>query len=369
MSLTEILRAEIAAHGPMLFRDFMARALYDPAHGYYASGRARIGRKGDYFTSVSVGPLFGALLARQFAEVWEKLGRPADFTLVEQGAHDGSLAADVLAALPAEMPARLTIVEPSPHWRCLQQAKLAGRDVRWVDDVAAIDPFTGVHFSNELPDAFPVHLVHRSCDALVAGSACGAPAADAWRERAVVLDGDRFVFADVPLSTERLRAHLPDAPEGSIAEVNLASLDWIAALAPKLTRGLVLVIDYGHTRADRPAAATLEAIAAHRRVDPLENPGAADLTAHVDFTALAAASDLDVLGFTDQHHYLTGLARLHFVEGVPPAPRDMRAFQTLAHPTLLGRSFKVLALGRGLEGQLAGFAFARDALRALGLDG
>lgn len=358
MPLTEILRAEIAAHGPMLFRDFMARALYDPEHGYYTSGRARIGRKGDYFTSVSVGPLFGALLARQFAEVWEKLGRPADFTFVEQGAHDGTLAADVLAALPPEMPARLTIVEPSPHWRALQAEKLAGRDVRWVENVTALAPFTGVHYSNELLDAFPVHLVRR--------------AADGWQERAVAVEGERFVFADVPLSDERLLAHLPDAPEGYTTEVNLAALDWIADLAPKLTRGLVLVIDYGYPRAEFHAphrtAGTLEAIAAHRRVDPLAAPGAADITAHVDFTALAAATDLEVLGFTDQHHFLTGLSRLHFAEGVRPDPRDMRAFQTLSHPTMLGRSFKALALGRGVDAQLAGFAFARDPRAELGLD-
>lgn len=340
MTLTEILRAEIAANGPMPFRDFMARALYDPQHGYYASGRARIGRKGDYFTSVSVGPLFGALLARQFAEVWEKLGRPTGFTLVEQGAHDGTLAADVLAALPGEMPTRLTIIEPSPHWRAAQQAKLAGRDVHWVESVDALEPFIGVHYSNELLDAFPIHLVHRVDGTL--------------RERAVALEGARFVFTDVPPSSARLH-------EG---EVNLAALDWLRALAPKLTRGVALVIDYGYTRTD-PRTDTLEAIAAHRRVDPLENPGEADITAHVDFAALATATDLDVLGFTDQHHFLVALSRLHFAEGVRPDPRDARAFQTLSHPTMLGRAFKVLALGRGVEDQLTGFAFARDPRAAL----
>lgn len=326
----------------MPFRDFMARALYEPGHGYYASGRARIGREGDFFTSVSVGPLFGALLARQFAEVWEKLGHPADFTLVEQGAHDGTLAADVLTALPAEMPARLTIIEPTPHRRALQREKLATRDVRWVESVDALEPFTGIHYSNELIDAFPVHLVHRVDGAL--------------RERAVALEGDRFVFTDVLPSIDGLQ-------EG---EVNLAAQEWLATLAPKLTRGVVLIIDYGYTRAD-PRTDTLEAIAAHRRVDPLENPGGADITAHVDFTALAAASDLDVLGFTDQHHFLVALSRLHFAEGVRPDPRDMRAFQALSHPTMLGRAFKVLALGRGVENQLAGFAFARDPREALGL--
>lgn len=350
MSLTEILRAEIAANGPMLFRDFMARALYDPQHGYYASGRARIGRKGDYFTSVSVGPLFGALLARQFAEVWEKLGRPADFTLIEQGAHDGTLASDVLGALPTEMPHRLTIIEPLAHWRTLQQAKLAGHEVRWVDSVETLEPFTGVHYSNELPDAFPVHLLHRT--------------ADGWRERAVSLEGDRFVFIDVPLSNESLAAPSPEASE---AEVNLGALDWIRGLAAKLSRGAVFVIDYGYTQAEPPTQGTLEAIAGHRRVDPLATPGEADITAHVDFSALAAATDLDVLGFTDQHHFLVALSRLHFAEGTPPAPRDARAFQTLAHPTMLGRAFKTLSLGRGVKTPLTGFAFARDPWQQLGL--
>jgi len=357
MTLAEVLRREIANHGPMRFRDFMARALYDPQHGYYASGRARIGRKGDYFTSVSVGPLFGALLARQFADVWEKLGQPADFTLVEQGAHDGTLAADVLAALAPHIPARLVIVEPSPLWRAAQAAKLSGRNVRWVDDLEALEPFTGIHYSNELLDAFPVHLVRRS--------------ADGWRERAVHVESDRFVFTDTPLSDQRLIGHLPDAAAGYTTEVNLAALDWAATLASRITRGLALVIDYGFSHADyyspHRVEGTLDAVASHRRVDPLATPGEADLTAHVDFTALAAASGLEVLGFTDQHHFLTALARLHFAEGVHPEPREARAFQTLAHPTMLGRAFKVLALGRGLAGQLAGFAFAREPRQALGL--
>jgi SAM-dependent MidA family methyltransferase len=352
MSLAEILRAEIAAHGPMSFRDFMARALYDPQFGYYASGRAKIGRKGDYFTSVSVGPLFGALLARQFAEIWEKLGRPVDFTLVEQGAHDGALAADVLAALPVECPARLIIIEPTPHWRALQQAKLAGRDVRWVESVEALEPFVGIHYSNELLDAFPVHLV-RQMDGM-------------WFERAVAVEGGQFVWSEVPLSNERLREHVDGS--SPTREINLAALDWMKVLASKLTRGVVLAIDYGYTRVEPPRDGTLEAIASHRRVDPLAAPGEADLTAHVDFTSLATASDLDVLGFTDQHHFLIGLARLYFVEGERPDPRDMRAFQTLSHPTMLGRSFKALALARGLAGPLAGFAFAGDARRTLGVD-
>src|ERR1700722_5266048 len=98
-SLAQNLRAGIARHGPMSFREFMARALYDPAKGYYGAGKARVGRGGDFFTNVSVGPLFGRLLARQFAEMWRRLKEPDDFVLVEQGAHRGDCAGDVLAAL------------------------------------------------------------------------------------------------------------------------------------------------------------------------------------------------------------------------------------------------------------------------------
>src|SRR5580700_1714897 len=103
--LAQRLRDGIAQSGPMSFRDFMAQALYDPGHGYYGSGKARVGRGGDFFTNVSVGPLFGRLLARQFSEMWRRLGEPADFVLVEQGAHHGESATDVLTGLREDDPA------------------------------------------------------------------------------------------------------------------------------------------------------------------------------------------------------------------------------------------------------------------------
>jgi SAM-dependent MidA family methyltransferase len=370
-ALTRQLRARIAAQGPISFRDFMEAALYDPAHGYYAGGKARIGRKGDFFTSVSVGSLFGTLLARQFIEIWQNLGRPERFDVVEQGTHDGTLAADVLAAfahLAPCCPVRFTIVEPSAYWREKQQAKLSAdarpSPVRWVESVEALEPVTGVCFSNELPDAFPVHLIHR-----VSGG---------WRERAVDVTEDAFVFADTTLSNERLAqyaAALPPMPDGAFAEVNLAAIDWMKALARKIQRGIALIVDYGFSRAELDAPhrreGTLEAFAAHRRQsDPLANPGEVDLTTHVDFTALAEAAEhegLATLGFTDQHHFLVGISRSHFAEGVLPDPREMRAFQTLSHPTLLGRSFKVLAAGRDMPAGLSGFAFAKNPREALGL--
>src|SRR5262245_54532298 len=127
--LAESLRQEIAQRGPIPFRDFMERALYDPAHGFYGAGRAVIGRGGDFFTNVSVGPLFGILLARQFEEMWQRLGAPERFTIVEQGAHRGDFSRDVLEWAHLASPAfhealRYCFVEPLPHAQAAQRETL-----------------------------------------------------------------------------------------------------------------------------------------------------------------------------------------------------------------------------------------------------
>jgi len=359
------LREEITQRGPIPFRDYMERALYDPEHGYYGSGRARVGRGGDFFTNVSVGPLFGRLLARQFAEMWLRLGQPADFVIVEQGAHRGDFAADVLGALRELAPDCLAattfwIVEPLATLRKAQHEKLAawaGTQVRWAESLAGLPPFTGVHFSNELPDAFPVHRVARR--------------AEGWRERAVDFDGTRFVFVDAPLSANALKpalARLPAVPEGYETEINLAAPAWIAEVAARLQRGFILAVDYGYTRAEyyRPERnqGTLSAYAGHQREpDPLARPGEIDLTAHVDFTSLAEAGiagGLTLSGFTDQHHFMVGLGQLHFT-GDTASPQEIRAFKTLMHPSLMGRSFHALCLTRGAEeAGLSGFRYGQS---------
>ncbi len=374
--LTEILRARIAAAGSIPFRDFMDAALYHPEHGYYTSGRASIGRGGDFFTSVSTGPLFGALLARQFAEMWAHLGEPAEFTIVEQGAHRGDCARDVLTALRAQSPScfaatRYAIIEPSAFLRAAQNETLIGfaDRVRWFPTLDMLPPFTGVHFSNELPDAFPVHAVVWD--------------GTAWHESHVALDGERFTFADRAITSGPLQAalaQLPPVPAGYRTEINLAAAAWIAALAAQLTRGFVLIIDYGFPRAEyyRPerTTGTLTGYAQHRRVDDvLAAPGETDLTAHVDFTALAeraTTAGLRVAGFTDQHHFIVALGAQHFPAHVPDnaaGQRELRAFKTLMHPQMMGRSFQVLALERAtaFPTPLTGFRFAREPAHSLGL--
>lgn len=372
--LSRSLREEIARRGaPMSFREFMAAALYHPQHGYYASGRARIGGQGgDFFTNVSVGPLFGRMLAGVFLEMWQRLGKPREFTLAEQGAAGGDFAHDVLERVKMDAPdffraLRYAIIEPLPAWRERQETKLAsfGGTVLWRESLETLEPFTGVHFSNELLDAFPVHLIR-----FVDG---------AWRERCV---GPDFSWVDAPISDGALRRHIEGLPlpriSGYTAEINLDALAWIDLLGGKLQRGWVLAVDYGYPRdvlyAPGRVSGTLRCHAAHRRGDdPRERPGERDITAHVDFTTLAERAEtsagLRLAGFTDQHHFLTALTESFFAGRTPDA-KETRALQTLLHPELLGSAFKYLALEKNIPpaaGRLSGFCFARDPRLALGV--
>jgi len=360
--LPEYLRGCILREGPVTFRLFMEQALYHPEHGYYASGRAAPGRQGDYFTNVSVGPLFGKLLAGQFREMWERMGRPAEFTIVEQGA------GDFFAAI------RYVIVEPFPVLEGRQRQRLADfPEVKWAAGVAELDNFRGVHFSNELVDAMPVHLVKFT--------------GGAWRERYVDLKDGGFEFIEGPLSSPELDGFLEKLPriavEGYTTEINLEALDWIASLAERLEAGYALIVDYGWARdsyyAEDRTTGTLACYSEHKRsFDPLVNAGNADITARVDFTSLAEraeAAGFRVAGFADQHHFMVGLGKTEFPDTDEPADearmKAMRAFKTLMHPTLMGLAFKFLALQKsvpaGEDAPLAGFQFSSNARVALGL--
>lgn len=356
----------------------MELALYHPQYGYYASGRAAIGRHGDFFTNVSVGPLFGKLLAVQFAEIWEHLGKPPAFSIVEQGAHHGDFARDVLTASRLDAPEffdalRYVLVEPVETLRTRQEATLGGlvkAKVVWRDSLTALDPFCGVHFSNELLDAMPVHLV--------------VFREGAWQERCVDFRGGCFVFVDRMLSNQTLRAQLQTSPppsvEGFTTEVNLDVRPWLETLATKLQRGYLLAIDYGHAREIfhdlSHAAGTLACYSAHRRShDPLQAVGHADITAHVEFTSVvehAESLGFTLAGFTDQHHFMVGLGARLFRDDDDQSPgrqHEIRAYQTLMHPGLMGQSFKALALQRNVAPglPLSGFRFGRNPRAELGL--
>jgi SAM-dependent MidA family methyltransferase len=386
--LIELVRDRIRQSGPVSFAWFMEQALYHPQFGYYASGRCEIGRRGDYFTNVSVGRLFGDLLAAQFLEIWSELGETRDFVIVEQGAHHGELAADVLSALrdsSSDFFSALCywIVEPFAPLRDRQLQTLAhfGDKVVWRESVDAVEPFVGIHFSNELFDSFPVHLIVSQCGrGDQSGRGLSAATSSSWLEKYVGLENDQFVWLETRIADPRLQVagqHLPARPAGYTTELNLSALDWIDHIAAKLTRGYLLAVDYGYPRdefyADDRTSGTLQIRAKHRTLtSPFQSIGAADISAHVEWTSLAERAEVcgfHVAGFTDQHHFLTGIlfAKPELLE--QNHPKTASALRTLLHPEMLGRSFQVLALAKNVDPttRLSGFKFAHDARGKLGL--
>ncbi len=374
--LIEIIRAEISAHGPMSFARFMELALYEPERGYYSSGRAVIGRQGDFFTNVSVGSVFGQLLGTQFAEVWEKLGRPPDFTIVEHGANDGTFAADALAALSRFSPEcfntiRYIIAEPFPVWHDRQQERLAsfGDKIRWIESINQLELFVGVHFSNELFDALPVHLV--LSEAVKNGAVV-------WNQRFVSMSGNNFELIIGPVSDPNLEIalhRLPLLPPSVQTELNLAAPKLMREIAAKLARGVILTIDYGFSRAEfyspHRREGSLEIRSRHRKLpSPFQQIGHADISAHVEWTSLAEAGQeagAGALALTDQHHFFTGIISKYQAAEEELGTTNKRALQTLLHPELLGRNFQVLGLAKNFPESLSGFHFARNVQHELGL--
>lgn len=356
MSLPALLRSQLSSlpGGRLPWAGVMELALYHPEHGYYGPGPRRIGRQGDFYTSVSVGPLFGGLLAQQALQEWREQGEPEGFTVIEQGAHDGQLAADVLEALGADTPLRYLIVEPNPRYQAAQRQRLApyGGRVQWAASLAELvgGPAHAFFLCNELPDAFPVHLVQWS--------------GDRWQELVVEADGPeafRLVPTDLPpgdaAGLAQEIARLPrDLEPGHILEINLAMLRWIRDLARTAFRGALFIADYGLDAEEflmpSRAGGTLRRYHQHRMDDRiLEDLGQCDLTTHIDFTRLieeAARHGLARREYDLQGRVLGRLAMpwLKTFEGKAMSPAQMRQFHSLTHPAFLGRSFRCLILDK-----------------------
>ncbi|MEI6033322.1 MAG: SAM-dependent methyltransferase [Verrucomicrobiae bacterium] len=359
------LAAEIAAGGPMGFDRFMGRALYDPDGGYYVTGAHRVGKNGDFFTNVSLGPVYGEILSGQFLEMWQALGRPEDFALVEQGANDGQLACDVLSALrgtPLDG-VRFVIVEPAPALRKIQEELLAGFRVEWVCDAGDLPEICGVHFSNELFDAIPVHVVRST------GSG--------WAEVFVGCRGGEFFWQEGSMSSEvaGVAASFPVRPAGFTTEVCTGYRALLESLSSKIRRGFLLAVDYGMAAedllAEHRSEGTLRCYAGHRRdADPLAAPGRKDITAHVNFSLLAGEAERagwHLEKIADQHRFLVGAATrlLLEMEGAPN-PKKLRPLTSLLHPESMGRQFQAILFSRGVSGtSLSGFQHARESDRAI----
>jgi len=334
----------------------MARALYHPRDGYYARGPGQVGRDGDFFTSVSVGPLFGGLLARRFLRWWGDAGCPERWRILELGAHDGTLAVDILSMIAVLAPQAYcaldyVICEPLDTLRESQRAMLGKRKhpVAWVRDVSelATDPLPGIAFGNELLDALPFH---------VATFRDGA-----WHEIGVAVDlkkPESLAWCELgpaggALAAALKRIDVSHLPDGYRTEVrtNLAALH--ADIAKAISHGMVVWIDYGFARPEYydPARTqgTLRTFSRHvAGENPLVNPGHADITAHVDFTAVAedaAEVGFALACFQNQGAWLIREARdwLESIDGEPDLPA-IRQFQTLTHPAHLGARFHVIEL-------------------------
>lgn len=353
----------------------MEKALYDPEHGYYASGRVTIGKQGDFYTNVSVGRVYGKIVALFFQELWEKLGRPQLFFIVEQGAHDGRLALDILEALQ-EFPeifqcTHYSIVEPFSYHRKQQQERLKQfNNTSWVEQLSELPEFEGIHFSNELIDAFPIHLLTWN--------------GNAWFEKRVVSIDQQLSWITAPIEDTKLQSvaeKLPhDLSSGFLWEVRLGVAPWLKEIATRMKRGMVLVADYGYAGSNRfapyRAQGSIACYQHHQRYDnPLEEPGKRDITAHVDFTALAEAAlqqEWELLGYSDQHHFLVGAAEkwLRTFEGKPlnaSTQHDFQSLQTLLHPETMGRQFQFLGLGKGMTAAppLSGFNYQYPGIKGL----
>ena len=326
----------------------MEIALYHPELGYYARAAQKTGRAGDFFTSVDVGPVFGELLARQFAEMWRLL-KSLKFDLVEAGAGSGRLARDVLDAAQRADPEfysaiRLSLVEASPAARADQHRVLGPHAALLAHSSSTMpDRIEGVIYANELLDALPTHAVAMTGSGL--------------REVFVDEVDGRFVERFKELSSLRIAEYLARAGAemrvGWRAEVNLAAEDWTRRAAESLQRGFLVVIDYGHDERDlygaSHSAGTLTSYKQHSQLaDFLQEPGETDITAHVDLSAVTRAAErsgLDVLARLDQTYFLLGLG-ITQLEGL--AFRQRLALKTLLLPGGLGSTHKVLIFARGV---------------------
>ncbi len=361
--LIAAIASEIAQLGPIPFVRFMELALYHPQFGYYMrlpeEGTERIGWSGDFYTSSDVHSMLGQALAKQARQIDALLGHPTPFTIVEMGAGKGLLARDFLAAMLAQPGSlhdrlRYVLVERSPAMQDMQRKNLAPWMsapglVTWVENLSSLTPqsLTGLFFSNELVDAFPVHRIQ-----MIGGQA-----------QELFVDHQDGAFVEVlrPLSTPQLAAYLRrlrlTLPEGYRTELNCVALEWMPQVAQALDRGIVLTIDYGHTAQDLygPDRSRGTFLCYYHQMasdNPFERVGLQDMTAHVDFSSLATAghdAGLSVTGFTNQMSFLMGLGIEDMIARLERESPEFRAAIHLLKPDGMGRTFKILVQHKGIE--------------------
>ncbi len=337
MALAEIIARRIAAEGPVTVADYMAECLLHPDHGYYTT-REVFGRAGDFITAPEISQMFGELIGLWLAQVWTDQGRPAPFTLAELGPGRGTLMADALRAagrVPGfAQAARLVLVEASPRLRAEQGTRLGDHAPVWVHSAEALPEGPLFLVANEFFDALPVRQFVRD--------------ATRWRERQVGLQNGQLSFGLGPaLPQPALAGRLDDTRDGDLVEYCPAAAPVMAGVAQRIVDhgGAALVIDYGDWRS---LGDTLQAVSRHGRADPLANPGTADLTAHVDFEALALAAPCAHTRLTPQGVFLERLGITARAQALargltgPALDAHVAAHRRLTHPGEMGTLFKAM---------------------------
>lgn len=348
--LTDRVREAIALRGGWIpFDEYMQRVLYEPGLGYYSAGSVKLGPEGDFVTAPELSPAFGRLLAADLVPWLLQLGSPA---IVELGAGTGALAAQLLDSLHAFSNLRYLILEPSADLRERQRRRLAGFGERvvWLDALPA-EPIEAIVIANEVADALPVACFAKRGEQVMARGVSVSDGRLNWAER----PADQVLVSVVEGLEDALGERFAD---GYRSEICLMLPHWIASLAGSLSRGAVLLIDYGLVRHEyyHPARrdGTLICHYRHRaHEDPFLWPGLQDLTAWVDFSACADAavqSELAVSGFTTQGQFLVERAAQDPGALTDATPAGLAAFKTLILPGEMGERFKLMLLSRGLRG-------------------
>ncbi|MDL1958911.1 MAG: SAM-dependent methyltransferase [Deltaproteobacteria bacterium] len=372
--LIKIIHDKVKEFGPITFKDFMEMALYHEKYGYYSRSYIPIGKKGDFITSPHTHCLYGALHARQIEEFWNILDHKA-FTVVEMGSGAGYLAKDILSYLSNReifKSINYIIVEHKAETASCQQDLLKPfiNKINWISRLSDLDSIKGCVISNELLDAFPVHLIQK----------------EALDFKEIYLDfNEEDNLTEVlgnlsnPQLAEYVKALPSDLSEGYRTEANLAIRKWISELASIISKGFVVTIDYGHTRKEyfHPARnrGTLLAYMNHRVNEELyERPGEQDLTAHVNFSDLhrwGKEVGFSTLGYVPQWAFLGGLdfeETFRELSGgkFDPFSPELAAVKMLLLPQGMGESHKVLVQGKDVPSDLVlkGFSL-KNAMKRL----
>jgi SAM-dependent MidA family methyltransferase len=355
MELTELIRQRIREDGPVSFHDFMEMALYHPELGYYMAVPDKIGKNGDFYTSSSLGPVFGAMIGKQLEEMWHLTGK-GDFTVVEYGAGTGMLCQDILTYVRdnSELYDRLNyvIIEKSPVMRKKEQTRLPEK-VSWHETIRDLSEITGCILSNELVDNFSVHQVIMEEELM----------------EVFVDDQEGFVEVLRPASMA-VRTYLAELnivlPKGFRTEINLEVAEWIAAVAAVLKKGYVITIDYGYTSEElcKPCRSQGTLLCYHRHQvndQPYRQVGQQDITAHVNFSALCHwghQHGLACCGLTSQAEFLLALGFKDYLRKTAAQTGNIAQLAVhevrLTHTLLvdMGNKFKVLIQQKGMPSSI-----------------